>query len=347
MQHPSRPAGHSLERQRFTGNIGPAGAQPPAPLERPAPPGPAASPAATAVRSRPWPFTRPHPPGAPPSARPLDEHTLPPLLEWACDPRGTPGDRAARFQSIVDQLPARNDANGPLHAQCLRAMLSLSDPVERRHLFGCYHQRNRFSPRTDSTPRLFHLVSRLQKPEHRSTEDTWEALERVCLPGPSTNWPVWRGLCRLLATQMAEVIQAFQRSRESPANKRRFNELVLRVVLRLSAPVDRDGAKAIDRQFELLSDLMQAIPADHRPDCLRSLESACAEWIGAEMPPDKPMPFSKLALLASLRLLGESYGQPARGQSPVRLGDSGAEAAVQVFADRLRQRQFPQGASKL
>lgn len=139
-------------------------------------------------------------------------------------------------------------------------------------------------------------------------------------------------------------------------NKRRFNELVLRVVLRLAAPADGNPNKAGVRQLELLSDLVQAIPANHRPDCLRWLDNACAEWIDAAMKkrvkpdskdpleaetekyrPSTPMPVAELALLAALRLLGEQHGDQAAGHRFTRLSDSRAESTVQRFADRLRE----------
>lgn len=296
----------------------------------------------------------------------LNQSTLSFLLEQACDSQRTPQERVALFKSLIDQLPPRDEANGPLHAQCLRAMLRVVDPVERRRLFWLYHERHPFRMRTDDTPRLFAQVSLLQKPEHRSTEQTWAALARVGSPGPSTNWPVWRELCRVLAGQMAEVIQAFQQSRESPANKRRFNELVLRVVLRLAAPADGKPDKAGIHQFELLSDLIQAIPADHRRNCLRWLDNACAEWIDAAMKkrvkpesedplktetkkyrPSAPMPVAELALLAALRLLGEQHGDEAAGQRFARLSDSRAESTVQGFTDRLREGKPLHGASAL
>lgn len=291
------------------------------------------------------PFARSGPPGA----RPLDERALPLLLQQASDRQCTPRERLARFEAIFNQLPARNDASGPLHARCLQAILTLIDPVERRDLFLHYHRRHRFQLRTDPTPRLFALVSELQKPEHRPTQNAWASLDRVWSPGPSTNWPVWRGLCRVLAAQMAEVVQAFQQSRESPANKRDFNELVLRAVLRLAAPAGGDAQTVLARQFELLSDLAQALAADHRSSGLQALERACAQWIEEEMNnwPTKPMPEPELGLLAALRLLGEQHGDPAQERSAVRLDDCRAESAAQGFVDQLRKGQRPRGASKL
>jgi hypothetical protein len=103
----------------------------------------------------------------------LDERALPVLLQQASDRQSTPQERLVRFEAIFDQLPARDGASGPLHARCLRAILTLIDPVERRDLFLHYHRRHRFQLRTDPTPRLFALVSELQKPEHRPTPNAW------------------------------------------------------------------------------------------------------------------------------------------------------------------------------
>lgn len=289
---------------------------------------------------------------------PLNERRLRPLLEQACHPQGTPDERIARFDAIFDQLPARNEASGPLHALCLQAILTLIDPVERRDLFLHYGRRHRFpvqinpKPRfIDPTPHLFELVSDLQKPEHRSTRYTWKSLRRVWSPDPSTSWPVWRGLCRVLATQMAELIPAFQQSRESQKNKRDFNELVLRAVQRLAAPADGDAATTLTRQFELLSDLAQALAPKHRSSSLHLLEEACAGWIEQEMKNWHKEPVAELetelGLLAALRLLGERYGDPAQGPSVVRLDDNRAESAVQGFVDQLKKGQRPQGAAKL
>ena len=235
------------------------------------------------------------------------------LLEQACDPQRTSHERAARFKSLFDQLPARDDTSAPLHAQCLKAMLTPIDPVERRALLGYYHQRHRFQVRSDNTPRLFLLVSKLQKPEHRTTEHAWEELDHVSSPGRSTNWPVWRELCRVLASQMADVIRAFQQSGESPANKRRFNELVLRVVLRLAAGANEEEETAIARQFDLLSDLAQALPSNYRGACLRLLEITCSEWIETTRKhrPNHPIPQPVLGLEAALHLLRERYEEPA------------------------------------
>lgn len=281
----------------------------------------------------------------------MDERALPVLLQQASDRQSTPQERLVRFEAIFDQLPARDGASGPLHARCLRAILTLIDPVERRDLFLHYHRRHRFQLRTDPTPRLFALVSELQKPEHRPTPNAWASLDRVWSPGPSTNWPVWRGLCRVLAAQMAEVIQAFQQSRESPANKRDFNELVLRAVLRLAAPAGGDAATTLTRQFELLSDLAHALAADHRCSGLHLLETACAEWIEKEMNnwPSKPMAEleTELGLLAALRLVGEQHSGRGLRRSAVRLDDGRAESAVQGFFDRLKKGQRLQEAANL
>lgn len=333
-------ASHSSNAGAVTQQPGPAG--------NPAstPPNPSlASRVAARIAGRRGPFARSGPPGA----RPLDESALPVLLQQASDPQCTPRERFARFEAIFNHLPARDDASGPLHARCLQAILTLIDPVERRDLFLHYHRRHRFQLRTDPTPGLFALVSKLQKPEHRPTQNAWDALDHVWSPGRTTNWPVWRGLCRVLATQTAPVIQAFQQSRESPANKRDFNELVLRAVLRLAAPAGSDEATALTRQFELLSDLAQAMAADHRSSGLHVLERACAHWIEEEMNngPTKPLREPKLGLLAALRLIGEQYADPAQERSAVRLDDSRAESAVQGFVDQLRKGQLPRGASKL
>lgn len=210
MDHISRRTGYPLGRPRFAGNTSPTSqTQQPRPASR----------ASEMIGRRPAPFSLSGTPGPRNSAvsRPeqqvtLNEDKLPFLLEQACDPQRTPQERVALFKSLIDQLPPRDETHGRLHAQCLRAMLRPIDPVERRKLFWLYHERHPFRMRTDDTPRLFAQVSLLQKPEHRSTEQTWAALARVGSPGPSTNWPVWRELCRVLAGQMAKVIQAFQQS---------------------------------------------------------------------------------------------------------------------------------------
>lgn len=61
----------------------------------------------------------------------MNGRTLPPLLEQACHPPCTPGERLRRFDAIFNPLPARNEASGSLHALCLQAILTLIDPLER------------------------------------------------------------------------------------------------------------------------------------------------------------------------------------------------------------------------
>ncbi len=232
------------------------------------------------------------------------------------------GPVSALWLLLMPRLPARTPEQAATHAAVLRVLLAQQDPAARADLFRGYERWHPFHAPTDPTARLFHLVSHLQKPEHRATERTWAALHRAPSPGPSTHWTLWRELCRVLAAQLAPVVQSFQRSRQSAPNQRRLDALVLRALLRLSDPDGGDATVAIQHLFELLSDLTHAIDVAHRPHFAQRLYGACTSWIQQSMrPPFAPFtparpPVHLLALQGALYVLRKGLC-PSEEASPL------------------------------
>lgn len=252
----------------------------------------------------------------------MDPALLGSLLDTAIDSHRHADVRAAVLDYLMPRLPARTPDQAATHAAALQVLLAQPDPVTRADLFRCYERWHPFHAPSDPTARLFHLVSHLQKPEHRATERTWAALHRAPSPGSSTDWAVWRELCRVLAAQLAPVVQSFQRSRQSPPNQRRLDALVLRALLRLSDPDGGDATAAIRHLFELLSDLTHAIDVAHRPHFAQRLYGACTSWIQQSMRP-AAAPFSPaqppvhlLALQGALYVLRKGLG-PCGDASPL------------------------------
>lgn len=305
------------------------------------------------ARRHPWPgpglpTPSPHPPHSPLAAgraARLVRDNPPPFSRHR-----PPNPASALWLLLMPRLPARTPEQAATHAAVLRVLLAQPDPAARADLFRGYERWHPFHAPSDPTARLFHLVSHLQKPEHRATERTWAALHRAPSPGPSTDWTVWRELCRVLATQLAPVVQSFQRSRQSPPNQRRLDDLVLRALLRLSDPDGGDAATAIQHLFELLSDLTHAIDVAHRPHFAQRLYGACASWIQQSMrPPVAPFtparpPVHLLALQGALYVLRKGLG-PSGDASPLR-APPGLAHTVSTFAQLFYALHAPDPAQR-
>ncbi|WP_337177900.1 hypothetical protein [Hydrogenophaga borbori] len=270
-------------------------------------------------------------------ARPLDEAMLRKLLALASEARFPTADRAALLRHLAQKLPPY-EAHTALHEDFLRVLFRRFEPDTGKVLLRTY--RDSLSPAGKGLVALVELVARLENEDYRSSESAWKRFGEAPHPDARVDWDHWRRLCGQLARSMAERIQRFQTASFPSADRQRFNTLVVQVLWRLSAQAKTRASTAIDRQFELLGDLVQALPEEHREAFLHQLDATCTQLIATALQPGDtapapPMPIPLLALQGAVRALATRRGDQV-ATPPATDRPSTVERAVQDFSDVFR-----------
>lgn len=270
-------------------------------------------------------------------ARPLDEAMLRKLLALASEARFPTADRAALLRHLAQKLPPY-EAHTALHEDFLRVLFRRFEPDTGKVLLRTY--RDSLSPAGKGLVALVELVARLENEDYRSSESAWKRFGEAPHPDARVDWDHWRRLCGQLARSMAERIQRFQTASFPSADRQRFNTLVVQVLWRLSAQAKTRASTAIDRQFELLGDLVQALPEEHREAFLHQLDATCTQLIATALQPGDtapapPMPIPLLALQGAVRALATRRGGQV-ATPPATDRPSTVERAVQDFSDVFR-----------
>ena len=270
-------------------------------------------------------------------AHPLDEAMLRKLMALASEVRFPTADRAALLRHLAPKLPPY-EAHTALHEDFLRVLFRRFDPGTGKVLLRTY--RHSLSPAGKGLVALVELVARLENEDYRSSESAWKRFGEAPHPDALVDWDHWRRLCGQLARSMAERIQFFQTASFPSKDKQEFNKLVVQVLQRLSAHATTLESTAIDRQFELLGDLVQALPEGHRETFLHQLDATCTQLVATALQPSDtasapPMPIPLLALQGAVRALamrrGDQAAAPRATDRP-----SNVERAVQDFSDVFR-----------
>lgn len=244
-------------------------------------------------------------------AGPLDEAMLRQLLALASDLRFAPAGRTALLKHLARQLPPY-EAHTALHEDFLRTVFRRLEPDTGKVLLRAY--RDSLSPAGKGLVALVELVARLENEDYRSSESAWARFGEAPHPDARVDWDHWRRLCGQLARSMAERIRFFQTASLPSADRQRFNALVVQVLWRLSAQAGTRKSTAIDRQFELLGDLVQALPEGHRETFLHQLDATCTQLIATALQPGDAAsapPIPLLALQGAVRTLATPRGGQA------------------------------------
>lgn len=268
----------------------------------------------------------------------LDEAMLRKLLELAGDTRFPPSGRTALLRHIVGFLPAHQPGDS-LHEHFVRTLFTVRDNVARTTVLKAYGRQHPQAERDGFIP-LVELVSGLADEAKRSSLDAWTRLAAAPRPGASVDWTRWRRLCQALAGLLAARIQAIQASEIRSASMQRFqhafNDRIVLVVQRLSSAANVDDSTTADRQFDLLRDLTQALPAAHRRTFLRQLDASLSDHIEQAMSPrtdqaKPPLPVKLLAMQGATRALAAQLNGDAM---PAATGarQAAVERSVHFFA---------------
>jgi len=241
---------------------------------------------------------------------PLDEAMLHKLLERAGDTSYPLNGRAALLRHIVGFLPAHEHGN-TLHEHLVRTLFTVRDTVARTALLKAYRRRHP-QAENDGFIALMELMDRLGDETQRSSPDAWTRLSAAPRPGASADWTRWRRLCRELAGLMADRIRDIQtseiRSNNMQSFQPKFNDLIVLVLQRLSSARNADDTTTVDRQFDLLRDLTQALAPAHRENFLEQVDASLSRHIeqattpGTDQKP-RPLPVKLLAMQGATRAL--------------------------------------------
>lgn len=269
--------------------------------------------------------------------RPLDDAMLGKLLAFASELRFPTASRAALLKHLAHHLPPYT-SHPALHEDFLRTLFRWFARDVGKVLLRTYRQSP--APAGKGLAALVELVTELENEDYRSSHSAWKRFAEAPLPDATVNWDHWRRLCGQLARLMAERIQRFQTGPFPAADRQRFDDLIVQVLRRLSAHARTRESTAIDRQFELLGDLVQALPEGHRETFLHRLDATCGQHIDTALQPRDtasapPMPIHLLALQGAARALATRHGGQATRPSATDRSSS-VERAVQDFSGVFR-----------
>lgn len=270
------------------------------------------------------------------------------LIEQARNGHWAPPIRSALLQAIGPRLPTLDDTAGPLHARYLDAILTLPDPGDRHTLLR-YYLNSQHVDTSSETGRLIKAVLQ-QEATPPAPLDEWLALLRGLQRREVTAvWAVWRVLCGALlqgaAPRLAEC-QSGADARLTPAT----HELIRQLLFRLAHPERGDRAQAIERQFELLGALVEALPRERRQAFLEQLDGAYAQHIDEALVaclehPQREAPVTALAMRGAIRVLSAALRDGPASPMP-RKDSSTTGKAVRFFADWFAALRQP-GAADL
>ncbi|NIM40730.1 MAG: hypothetical protein GTN84_07215 [Hydrogenophaga sp.] len=268
----------------------------------------------------------------------LDEAMLRKLLELAGDARYPLSGRTALLRHIVGFLPAHQPGNS-LHEHFIRTLFTVRDNAARTPVLKAYGRRHPQAERDGFIP-LIELMSRLGDEAQRSSLETWTRLAAVPRPGASVDWARWRRLCQALADLLAARIQEVQaseiRSTSMQSFQQAFNDRIVLVLQRLSSAAEADDSTTVDRQFDLLRELTQALPAAHRRTFLQQLDASLSGHIEQAMSPrtdqaKPPLPVRLLAMQGATRALAAQLNGDAM-PAATAARQAAVERSVHFFA---------------
>lgn len=220
----------------------------------------------------------------------LDEALLARLLLVIQDGTLDAVSSANVIQNALPLLPPRKDATAATHVDWLLTMLAQDDPDIQSILFETYRKAHPFTAMKDRTPQLFQLASLLSPAGAGWSEIASKAFTKMPWPRPGIHWALWHALCREIARRVAPRICALQQAQD-PQVRRAINERVVHSLNRLSTPKNLSALPAqqaalwVERQAELLADLIEAMPAPQRRRSLEQLDLACVDLIEQSLVP--------------------------------------------------------------
>lgn len=214
----------------------------------------------------------------------LDEALLAKLLLVIQDETLDAVSRANVIQNALPLLPPRKGSAAAAHVDWLLAMLAQDDLDIQGILFETYRKAHPFTAMKDRTPQLFKLASLLGPGGAGWSEIASKAYTKIPWPRAGIHWALWHALCREIARRAAPRICALQQAQD-PQVRRALNEWVVHSLNRLTMPKNLSALPAqqaalwVERQAELLADLIEAMPAPQRRHGLEQLDLACVDMI--------------------------------------------------------------------
>lgn len=243
--------------------------------------------------------------------------------------------RSALLQAIGPRLPRLDDTAGPLHARYLDAVLTLPDPGDCNTLLR-YYLNSQHVDTASETGRLIKAVLQQEATPPAPHGEWLEQLLGLQRREGTAVWAVWRVLCGALLQRVALRLAECLQSADATLVKT-TNDLVRQLLFRLAHPERGDRAQAIERQFELLGALVDALPSGRRPAFLERLDGAYARQIDEALAallehPTREAPITALAMRGAIRVLSAAL-RDGPDSPPPRKDNSTTGKAVRFFAD--------------
>lgn len=244
--------------------------------------------------------------------------------------------RSALLQAIGPRLPRLDDTAGPLHACYLEAALALPDPEDCNTLLRYYLN----SQHVDTASETGRLVKAVLQQEATPPAPHGEWLEQLLglqrREGTAV-WVVWRVLCGALLQRVAPRLAECLESADATLVKA-THDLVRHLLFRLAHPERGDRAQAIERQFELLSALVDALPSDRRQAFLERLDAAYATQIDDGLQAllkntTRKAPITALAMRGAIQALHAALPRQEPPSPRPRTDTSTTGKAARFFAD--------------